>query len=205
MIAVFVSAVFHLHLHKLALEPGHPQEWILVLSLAAIWIVVGHGSYKWLFAAILVGMIGMTKINCGFIFAIPLIVQSLYANNRRSLVQAPVVQVVGGGAISALAITSLSMAMGISIDQLMWGLIGQHRQFTGTFSTWYRCPRSPSCLAFCVYGWVTSRCSLNDGNYHERTSLDWGRESSSRVVCVDCFRKYCSGCGRLVDTVDSWA
>lgn len=175
-IAVFVSAVFHLHLHKLALEPGHPQEWILVLSLTAIWIVVGHGSYKWLFAAILVGMIGMTKINCGFIFAIPLIVQSLYANNRRSLVQAPVVQVVGGGAISALAITSLSMAMGISIDQLMWGLIGQHRQFTGDF--FHLVPMSPIAIMLgflCLwvgYKSLQSQRTETTTNVHRWTGIE---------------------------------
>lgn len=177
VIAFLVSAIFHLHLHKLALEPGHPQEWILVLSLAAIWIVVGENSCKWLFAAILIGMIGMTKINCGVIFAIPLVIQSLYAGNRNSLVRAPVVQVVSGGAISALAVTGLSMAMGISIDQLMWGLIGQHRQFTGDF--FHFVPMSPIAIIFgftCLWiGYKSLRHQRTgvSANAHRSTGIEY--------------------------------
>lgn len=133
IVAFIFSILFHLHLYKLALEPGHPQEWILVLSLLSFWLVVGNNRAKWFLAATLVGMIGMIKINCGLIFAIPLIVQSLLSTKSIATRITAVVMVIAGGAVSASSIGAITMAMGIPVEMIFWGLIGQHRGFANEF------------------------------------------------------------------------
>jgi hypothetical protein len=147
-VAFIFSLLFHLHLHKLALEPGHPQEWILVLSLLSFWLIVGNNRAKWFLAATLVGMIGMIKINCGLIFAIPLIVQSLLSTKSNATRITAVVMVIAGGAISAASICAVTMAMGIPVEKIFWGLIGQHRGFANEF--FHVVPLSTLSIAYTV-------------------------------------------------------
>ncbi|XZE19161.1 hypothetical protein SH449x_004472 [Pirellulaceae bacterium SH449] len=132
-ITLFFATLFHLHLSKLALEPGHPQEWILVLSLLSFWYVVGTNRYRWLLAAIAVGLIGMIKINCGFLFAVPLIIQALVAYKQDSAQRSAMYQVLAGGAGATVAVFVLSLGMGITAEQFLWGLVGQHRGFANDF------------------------------------------------------------------------
>ena len=158
-IAFFFSGLFHLHLYKLALEPGHPQEWILVLSLLSFWIMVGENRMKWFLAATLIGLIGMIKINCGLIFAIPLLAQSLLTTKGLEARKSAFLMVVAGGVSSALAICSITLAMGVTIEQMAWGLIGQHRRFSNEF--FHVIPISPLSIGYvglCL--WAIYRTNL---------------------------------------------
>lgn len=62
-----------LHIDKLALEPGHPQELIAIAGVAAL-IAISRPKSKWLVAAgLFAAVVGMTKINAGVTVALPLL------------------------------------------------------------------------------------------------------------------------------------
>ena len=204
LLAMVLSLMAFLQLDKLALEPGHPQEWTLLLTLIAFRIAIGDSPWKYPCAAVVAGFVGMIKINCGLILALPLLWHawiessgscSMIPSSRvqkqvvRWLVTVvllfplgivmaarwtqdgsgivpfvvaavglwmlcwrvfphqasteripkeairfqPWVQVVFFGALSALGLIAWCLAMKTSLDDLVWGLVGQHRQFTHTF------------------------------------------------------------------------
>ena len=75
-----------LQLDKLTLEPGHPQEVTLICTLGLLLLLV-RSKYisidaspnflsfsSWLTVGFLAGMVGLVKMNCGLVIAIPLIV-----------------------------------------------------------------------------------------------------------------------------------
>ncbi len=77
-----IAACFSLlHLEKLALEPGHPQEWALLLTLVSVWLVSGKFVYRWPIAAGMVALVGMIKINCGLVIALPLLFASCFESS----------------------------------------------------------------------------------------------------------------------------
>jgi hypothetical protein len=176
-VAFFFSGLFHLHLYKLALEPGHPQEWILVLSLLSFWLVVGNNRAKWFLAATLVGMIGMIKINCGLIFAIPLIVQSLLSTKSIASRTTDVIMVIAGGACSAVAICGITMAIGVPIEKIFWGLIGQHRGFANEF--FHFVPMSTLSVAYtvlCMWAiYKTRNSNRSSGSHVLSHQYDWAK------------------------------
>ncbi len=74
--AVCVAFVVILHLDKLALEPGHPQELVLIGSLVSMLLLSTNLSpyssrshFRWLVAGVIAAVIGFTKLNCGMILA----------------------------------------------------------------------------------------------------------------------------------------
>ncbi len=70
LLATALSLMAFLQLDKLALEPGHPQEWTLLLTLIALRVVMSSSSWKYPCAAVVAGFVGMIKINCGLILAL---------------------------------------------------------------------------------------------------------------------------------------
>ena len=139
------TLLFHVHLDKLSLEPGHPQEWVLVLSMLAIWFVSGSSQGKWCMAASCVALVGMIKLNCGAVLAIPLIAEAYVAtrsgmfhtNDLKGSVPTrdtrAVLFVVSAGAIVATVVVLLTVMAGTNWSALLWGLVGQHRRFTTEF------------------------------------------------------------------------
>ncbi len=74
--AVCVAIVVILHLDKLALEPGHPQEMVLIGSLVSMLLLSSNvapnssrSHFRWLLAGVIAAVIGFTKLNCGMILA----------------------------------------------------------------------------------------------------------------------------------------
>jgi hypothetical protein len=142
------ALLFHVHLNKLALEPGHPQEWILVLSMLTIWFVTSASRGRWVMASVCVALVGMIKLNCGAVMAIPLILEAFVASRARSISAVAesngqrvgslksshaVIVVMTTGAIVALTISGLTLLTGSGLRDLAWGLVGQHRRFTTDF------------------------------------------------------------------------
>jgi len=142
------ALLFHVHLNKLSLEPGHPQEWILVLSMLTIWFVTGASRGRWAMAAGCVALIGMIKLNCGAVMAIPLILEAFVASRDKSsspigncnkprfgiLSRRPaLIAVLFTGSFVALVISCLALLTGTGLRDLLWGLVGQHRRFTTEF------------------------------------------------------------------------
>jgi hypothetical protein len=186
-IALFFSTLFHLHLNKLALEPGHPQEWILLLSLLSFWYVAGASRYRWLLAAIAVGLVGMIKINCGFLFAVPLIVQALFAYKQDSAQRYAIYQVFAGGAGAAVIVFVLSLGMGITAEQFLWGLVGQHRGFANDF--FHLIPVSTSavlfgllCLGACVWSRNSVRRECEETNFGSNGDVDVSDKALTLLV-----------------------
>jgi hypothetical protein len=139
-IALAASVLFHLHLDKLALEPGHPQEWILVLNMLTLWLVAGKSPGKWILAAVCVALVGMIKLNWGAVSGIGLLLQAIVAGMHDPRRWWPVVQVCFVGTITTVIILVLAWLAGSSTSELVWGLIGQHRRFTSEFYhpiAWY--------------------------------------------------------------------
>ena len=86
-VASFATALLAaLQLDKLALEPGHPQEITLLCTLAILSLFAksmyttidaertGFAASSWLTVGFLTGIVGLVKMNCGVVVAIPLIV-----------------------------------------------------------------------------------------------------------------------------------
>lgn len=87
---VLVSfCVFGIHLQKLALEPGHPQEWALLLSLLAVLVVIGDGKTKWWLAGVLVAAVGLIKVNAGAVLALPLLCVAICQRNGENVDRNP--------------------------------------------------------------------------------------------------------------------
>lgn len=182
-ISLFFSTLFHLHLNKLALEPGHPQEWILLLSLLSFWYVVGTNRYRWLLAAIAVGLVGMIKINCGFLFAVPLIIQALFAYKQDRAQRYAIYQVFAGGAGVAAIVFVLSLGMGITAEQFLWGLVGQHRGFTNDF--FHLIPVSKAAVLFgllCLVAYAWSRYSVRRGCGEANSDIDGVRTGGDKTL-----------------------
>ncbi|MCE3014604.1 MAG: hypothetical protein ACK56W_14360 [Pirellula sp.] len=142
------ALLFHVHLNKLSLEPGHPQEWILVLSMLTIWFVTGSSRSRWAMAAGCVGLIGMIKLNCGAVMAIPLILEAFVASRDESSnpveksknpcfgilsYRSALIAVLFTGSMVAFVISCLAILSGTRLHDLAWGLVGQHRRFTIEF------------------------------------------------------------------------
>lgn len=72
-VGLLVGLFLTLHLDKLALEPGHPQEVIALAGLAALLAMSGRNSIWLLLAGILTAAVGLTKLNSGAIVALPLL------------------------------------------------------------------------------------------------------------------------------------
>lgn len=200
-----------LHLDKLALEPGHPQELALVISVLALWLSTLQGRFIWLLIGGCTAAVAMTKVNCGAVLVVPLwfaITERLSNrasgqrpwrfrllrwSGRAGLLCLPVVillsslsepggwllpsiailgcgvvlyhqrqldfrisnasrhrcdpscsthtrspgkaihhYLIGGAAVTAAAI-AFALVNGTTPHGLVWGLVGQHRQFTSTF------------------------------------------------------------------------
>ncbi len=139
------TLLFHLHLDKLSLEPGQPQEWILVLSLLAIWLGSSSSKGRWVMVAGCVALVGMIKLNCGAVLAIPLIAEALAAMRSGTIGtgdatgcvskrdKVALLLVVGTCAIVAAMILLLTVMAGTSWNALAWGLVGQRQRFTTDF------------------------------------------------------------------------
>ncbi|MCA9192468.1 MAG: hypothetical protein KDB03_11925 [Planctomycetales bacterium] len=77
VVALCSTLFIALQLSKFGLEPGHPQEFALLVSLISIAIIPQPGEkqsgFRWWAAGLCAGLAGMTKINCGIVSAIPLL------------------------------------------------------------------------------------------------------------------------------------
>jgi hypothetical protein len=188
-----------LHLEKLSLEPGHPQELALLLSLLAMAALARSLGWGWLLAGILAGCVTMIKVNCGLTLFLGLALTAAYPWTQHpkwgsafrglliaigvlfpgmvfwgsiqhpngwwmpfmSMAALVVLVLEGNGpsrngtelrnngqlwagcAIAVAAVLGLTWWDGTRLPQLVWGILGQHRQFTSTFFH----PVVPSLLA----------------------------------------------------------
>jgi hypothetical protein len=179
------ALLFHAHLSKLALEPGHPQEWILVLSLLSIWLVTGTSRGRWVMAAGCVALVGMIKLNCGAVMAIPLILEAVVASHARylgtqtkhneprceySANRSALVMVLCTGATVAVMISMLTLLTGTGVRDLLWGLVGQHRRFTTEF--YHSIPFDRSALLLAVVALLS--CLPVFLKYRDRSFLALG-------------------------------
>jgi hypothetical protein len=83
--AVATALLALLHLDKLTLEPGHPQEITLICSLLALFLFTRSmyvatdvpasllSMSSWTIVGFVVGILGLVKLNCGVVVAIPLL------------------------------------------------------------------------------------------------------------------------------------
>ncbi len=89
--AIGTAIVVILHLDKMALEPGHPQEMILLGSLFSMLLIstrthVGGSisQTRWFAAGIMAAIIGFTKLNCGMVLAVAMIVSAFMGSPQFS-------------------------------------------------------------------------------------------------------------------------
>jgi hypothetical protein len=80
--AAATALVCAVHLEKLALEPGHPQEFVLLFGLLAVRLVSEKGNHRWWLVGILAAIVGLTKINCGAVLACGLLVAAAWQTKR---------------------------------------------------------------------------------------------------------------------------
>jgi len=117
---VIAGLLAALHLDKLALEPGHPQEIALlgtlgILTLVARWKDISTNARAmnpslaaWLAIGFLAGLVGLVKMNCGVVVAVPLVLTAA--------VQLPWARRLRWGFIAVAVVPSLMVAMGARID-----------------------------------------------------------------------------------------
>ena len=92
-----------------------------------------------------VALVGMIKLNCGAVLAIPLIAEALAAMRSGTIGtgdatgcvskrdKVALLLVVGTGAIVAAMILLLTVMAGTGWNALAWGLVGQRQRFTTDF------------------------------------------------------------------------
>lgn len=211
-----------LHLDKCALEPGHPQEVTLVVSLIVLLLfaILNEGrstpTWKsmgmWLAIGMVCGFVGMVKINAGAILTLPAMAAAIAPIQRITESQLPkwnrhllsvtllclpcciaflsrhsltgsilpsylalcsvifvIVRTRSGNAMSRATLYSFAflilgglfstasfivfaMARGTPAAELVWGLLGQHREFQGTF--FHAVPCDFTTLVFVVLCWL---------------------------------------------------
>ena len=89
-LGLLAGLLLTLHIDKLALEPGHPQEIIALAGVTAL-IALSRRSSTWLLVAgVLAAVAGFTKVNAGVTVALPLLFAASWACrdsilNRRML------------------------------------------------------------------------------------------------------------------------
>ncbi|MDZ4852678.1 MAG: hypothetical protein SGI77_25595 [Pirellulaceae bacterium] len=113
--AAIVTGVFAaLHLDKLSLEPGHPQE-LALLGTLGILMLIARSMYvttnvaptlfshsSWLTVGFVAGIVGLVKLNCGLVTAIPLIVVAA--------IQMPWARKIRWGLLALVAVPSVMVA-----------------------------------------------------------------------------------------------
>lgn len=77
LLALCSSCMVAIHLSRLALEPGHPQEISLVMSLSALWLVCDDSPRRWWMAGCCAALCGMCKLNVGFALTMPLLLAAV--------------------------------------------------------------------------------------------------------------------------------
>ncbi len=73
VLALFSSCMVAIHLSRLALEPGHPQEISLLMSMLTLWLVCDKSSRRWWLAGCCASLCGMCKLNVGLVLTMPLL------------------------------------------------------------------------------------------------------------------------------------
>jgi hypothetical protein len=207
--AICIVMVVILHLDRLALEPGHPQEMVLIGSILSLLLLSTNLSsdnstrhFRWFVAGVVAAVIGFTKLNCGMILALAMmaaavvdsksipssrwIAISLVAfpiflvtwmarssfetaawtvwiaacaivailrvangsmpseageNSREAAARSlttkissePWLWVVAGGLITSIALIVGSFSTGITVNELWFGIVGQHTDFGTDF------------------------------------------------------------------------
>lgn len=73
VLSLFSSCMIAIHLSRLALEPGHPQEVALLMSFGALWLVCDGSPKRWWLAGCCAALCGMCKLNVGLATTLPLL------------------------------------------------------------------------------------------------------------------------------------
>jgi hypothetical protein len=103
--SVLLAAVMAVHLDKLALEPGHPQEVVLLGFLFAMFVAINPktGWSTWSALGLIAAVVGLTKLNCGLVLAVPLMASTLANIGPRALPAASVLAALPGAMVAWMA------------------------------------------------------------------------------------------------------
>jgi hypothetical protein len=115
-LALATSCMVTIHLSRLALEPGHPQEIALLMCMLGLWLLCDHSPRRWWMAGCCAAICGMCKLNVGFIMTTSLLLAACveiprFKYARRSMLFA--VWALGSLAISATMLKSNLGSLGI--------------------------------------------------------------------------------------------
>ena len=115
-LALATSCMVTIHLSRLALEPGHPQEIALLMCMLGLWLLCDHSPRRWWMAGCCAAICGMCKLNVGFIMTTSLLLAACveiprFKYARRSMLFA--VWALGSLAISATMLKSNLGSVGI--------------------------------------------------------------------------------------------
>ena len=78
-LALTTSCMVAIHLGRLALEPGHPQEISLLMSMLGLWLLSDSSPRRWWMAGCCAALCGLCKLNVGFVLTISVLLAACMA------------------------------------------------------------------------------------------------------------------------------
>jgi len=115
LLSLTTSCMVAIHLGRLALEPGHPQEISLLMSMLGLWLLCNSSPRRWWMAGCCAAICGMCKLNVGFVMTASLLLAACIAIPEVKYVRRSIVF-----AVWALA----SLAVGATMLKANYGSFG---------------------------------------------------------------------------------
>lgn len=79
LLSLATGCMVAIHLGRLALEPGHPQEISLLMSMLGLWLLCNSSPRRWWMAGCCAAICGMCKLNVGFVMTTSLLLAACIA------------------------------------------------------------------------------------------------------------------------------
>ena len=112
ILSLTTSCMVAVHLGRLALEPGHPQEVSLLMSLLGLWLLCDCSPRRWWMAGCCAAFCAMCKLNVGFVMTTSLLLAACIDLPDNKWVRRPIMLSVWTLASLAVAATMLKANLG---------------------------------------------------------------------------------------------
>jgi len=112
LLSLTTSCMVAIHLGRLALEPGHPQEISLLMSMLGLWLLCNSSPRRWWMAGCCAAICGMCKLNVGFVMTTSLLLAACDAIPEVKYVRRAIVFAVWALASLAVGATMLKANYG---------------------------------------------------------------------------------------------
>jgi hypothetical protein len=112
LLSLTTSCMVAVHLGRLALEPGHPQEVSLLMNMVGLWLLCDRSPRRWWMAGCCAAICGMCKLNVGFVMTSSLLLAACIDVPEPKWIRRPIMLAVWALASLAVGATMLKANQG---------------------------------------------------------------------------------------------